>query len=232
MLLYPEVLNKVQEEIDFVVGSGRLPSAEDRPKLVYTEAAWKESLRWHIAIPLGASFQVQQRGADYTLFRRSTSRVGGRRRLGRNASTQGNHLYHSYWVCPPDLCSILCAHEVSLRRHMLHDPSVFDRPEEYDPQRWLGEGAERLPSPASIIFGFGTRYVHLSNPFDALAPRRTQKILSWEVHCRQDIVRYHVEPRISLQRCPLGGGRMSTAARVCGLQFSVGISLRPFVAVL
>lgn len=58
MLLHPEVLRKVQEELDSVVGPGRLPSAEDRSKLVYTEAAWKESLRWHVTVSLGKFHKV------------------------------------------------------------------------------------------------------------------------------------------------------------------------------
>jgi hypothetical protein len=34
---YPEVLEKAQREIDTIVGSDRLPTFEDRPRLPYGE---------------------------------------------------------------------------------------------------------------------------------------------------------------------------------------------------
>lgn len=53
MALYPEVQKKAQAEIDAVVGSDRLPNFEDRSSLPYINAVVKESLRWHVAAPLG-----------------------------------------------------------------------------------------------------------------------------------------------------------------------------------
>jgi cytochrome P450 len=56
MALYPEVQKKAQAEIDAVVGPHRLPDFEDRPSLLYINAIVKESMRWHLALPLCASF--------------------------------------------------------------------------------------------------------------------------------------------------------------------------------
>ena len=53
MALYPEVQKKAQAEIDSVIGPDRLPTFEDRPFLPYINAVVKESLRWHVAAPLG-----------------------------------------------------------------------------------------------------------------------------------------------------------------------------------
>ena len=53
MALYPEVQKKAQAEIDTVVGQNRLPDFEDRPSLPYINAVVKESLRWHLVVPLG-----------------------------------------------------------------------------------------------------------------------------------------------------------------------------------
>jgi len=53
MTLFPEVQRKAQEEIDRVVGQGRLPSFEDRENLPYIDAVVKEALRWHPVAPLG-----------------------------------------------------------------------------------------------------------------------------------------------------------------------------------
>jgi cytochrome P450 len=59
MLIFPEVARKVQKEIEDVVGSDRLPEVADRVNLPYTEAAWKETLRWNTSVPLGASALIQ-----------------------------------------------------------------------------------------------------------------------------------------------------------------------------
>jgi cytochrome P450 len=60
MLIFPEIAGKVQKEIENVVGSERLPKVADRVNLPYTEAAWKESLRWNTSAPLGVSILIQQ----------------------------------------------------------------------------------------------------------------------------------------------------------------------------
>lgn len=44
---------KMQKEIDAVVGD-RLPTILDRESLPYTEAVWKESMRWNPSVPVGA----------------------------------------------------------------------------------------------------------------------------------------------------------------------------------
>lgn len=46
MLAYPEVQRKAQEEIDRVVGNGRLPTLEDRKNLPYVDAVVNEAFRW------------------------------------------------------------------------------------------------------------------------------------------------------------------------------------------
>lgn len=54
MLLFPEVQQKAQEEIDRVVGSDRLPNMEDESDLQYVRACMKETLRWMPTTILGA----------------------------------------------------------------------------------------------------------------------------------------------------------------------------------
>ena len=53
MSLSPDVVRKAQEEIDRVIGNGRLPTSMDRPNLPYIEAVVKEVLRWHPVAPMG-----------------------------------------------------------------------------------------------------------------------------------------------------------------------------------
>lgn len=45
MLLYPDVQKKAQEELDRVVGTGRLPTFEDETSLPYVSAVVKEAMR-------------------------------------------------------------------------------------------------------------------------------------------------------------------------------------------
>lgn len=53
MILFPRVQHKAQEEIDRVVGTGRLPSFADRERLPYISALVQEPLRWWPIAPMG-----------------------------------------------------------------------------------------------------------------------------------------------------------------------------------
>ncbi|GBE89489.1 hypothetical protein SCP_1601510 [Sparassis crispa] len=53
MLLLPDVQGKAQQELDQVVGSGRLPDFEDRGKLPFVECVLQETIRWYPIAPLG-----------------------------------------------------------------------------------------------------------------------------------------------------------------------------------
>lgn len=53
MVLNPEVQKRAQEELDTVVGHGRLPTMDDRPRLPYMEALLLEVLRYHPVGPMG-----------------------------------------------------------------------------------------------------------------------------------------------------------------------------------
>ncbi|XP_014673139.1 PREDICTED: cytochrome P450 2C23-like [Priapulus caudatus] len=52
MTYYPHVAKKVQEEIDAVIGRGRLPSMKDKPNMPYTEATILELQRLAHVVPL------------------------------------------------------------------------------------------------------------------------------------------------------------------------------------
>jgi len=52
MVLHPHVQKLAQEEIERVVGTGRLPDFNDRLALPYLEAVFRETLRWRPVVPL------------------------------------------------------------------------------------------------------------------------------------------------------------------------------------
>jgi cytochrome P450 len=53
MFLFPDASKRVFQEIQSVTFGARLPRVTDRPRLPYTEAAWKEAIRWRPFIPVG-----------------------------------------------------------------------------------------------------------------------------------------------------------------------------------
>jgi cytochrome P450 len=54
LLLFPEVQERAQAELDSVISRDWLPTYDDKPRLPYIEAMSKELLRWHVVTPLGA----------------------------------------------------------------------------------------------------------------------------------------------------------------------------------
>ncbi|KIJ28554.1 hypothetical protein M422DRAFT_235598 [Sphaerobolus stellatus SS14] len=52
MVMFPETQKKAQEELDKVIGQGRLPQFEDRSELPYIHALVKEVLRYFVITPL------------------------------------------------------------------------------------------------------------------------------------------------------------------------------------
>lgn len=53
MTLYPEVQRKVHEELDKLIGGGRVPNMKEIKELEYFNAAWNESMRLNATVPLG-----------------------------------------------------------------------------------------------------------------------------------------------------------------------------------
>lgn len=60
LINHPKVLNKAREEIERVVGNGRLLVESDGPNLPYIQAIIKETLRLHPPVPLITRKRVQQ----------------------------------------------------------------------------------------------------------------------------------------------------------------------------
>jgi cytochrome P450 len=53
LALFPNVQDRVHEELDRVIGRNRLPTESDRGRLPYLDAVITEGLRWRPVAPLG-----------------------------------------------------------------------------------------------------------------------------------------------------------------------------------
>ena len=60
MLHNPEVLKKVQAEIDTKVGTNRLPKVKDMSQLVYTKATMYEIMRRSSVVPMGTTHSTER----------------------------------------------------------------------------------------------------------------------------------------------------------------------------
>ncbi|CAI9596862.1 unnamed protein product [Staurois parvus] len=60
MIKYQKIQEKIQEEIDSVIGSGRLPSFADRLKMPYTNAVIHEIMRYLELVPMALPHKVTE----------------------------------------------------------------------------------------------------------------------------------------------------------------------------
>jgi cytochrome P450 len=65
MACFPEVQKKAQDEIDRIVGSGRLPTMADESQLPYIRAMIKETLRWMPTTVTGAVPHAATKDDEY-----------------------------------------------------------------------------------------------------------------------------------------------------------------------
>ena len=112
---FPEVQARAQQEMDDVIGRGRLPSLKDKPHLPYMEAVMVEILR-HTSI----AFETVPHRV------RSDTTLGG-------------------YDIPQD--SVVIFH----LRGIHFDPSRWEKPEEFNPERFLDENGCFI-SPGTLSF--------------------------------------------------------------------------------
>ena len=78
MVLFPDVQQKAQAEIDSVVGTGRLPTFADQPYLPYVNAVVTEVLRWNSVGPLGIYCGSHTKSLCLNISRCTSHRYAGR----------------------------------------------------------------------------------------------------------------------------------------------------------
>ncbi|XP_027701631.1 cytochrome P450 2S1 isoform X1 [Vombatus ursinus] len=121
LLKYPEVQDRIQEELSRELGRERAPSLEDRGRLPYTDAFLHEVQRFLALLPMGVP-----------------------RALTKPTSFRGYDLPQGIEVFP-------------LLGSVLHDPEFFERPEEFDPSRFLDADGRFKKNEAFLPFSLGKR---------------------------------------------------------------------------
>ncbi|BAT75924.1 Flavonoid 3'-monooxygenase [Vigna angularis] len=122
MMQKPNVMKKVQEELEVVVGKDRMVEESDIHKLHYLQAVMKETLRLHPTLPLLVPHSPSE-----------TSNVGG------YTIPKGSRIFINVWA-------------------IHRDPSVWEKPLEFDPTRFLDDKWDFSGNDFSYFpFGSGRR---------------------------------------------------------------------------
>ncbi|XP_064633681.1 cytochrome P450 2F3-like [Lineus longissimus] len=121
MMLYPEVQQKIQKELDLVIGRERFPRTEDRARLHYTESVLLEIQRHCTMGPLA---------------------------IPHTATTDAEFLGHSIPKGAMMIANIWAVH---------HDPRLWEKPYEFQPERFLDAEGIFRSSEYVIPFSVGRR---------------------------------------------------------------------------
>ena len=147
IMLYPEVLRKAHAELDTVVGPHRLPDFGDRDSLPYVNAVIKESMRWHSALPFGVPHATV---ADDEF--------------------RGYFIPAGTMLIPNTWCVSSCSSQSIITEHLtracMHDPEVYEDPDDFKPERFIRDGKldTSVRDPAAFVFGYGRRHVTSETP--------------------------------------------------------------------
>ncbi|KAF8338413.1 cytochrome P450 [Amanita rubescens] len=140
MTLYPDIQKRAQDEIDSVLGKDRLPTFEDQDEFVYVGALIKEVLRFAPAAPLGALLHVRYAA------RSSNEQLGLPHRVMEEDAYMGYRIPQGATV----IANIWA---------IAHDEEIFNRPFDFDPNRFLPSDNQRKAQmdPRKLVFGYGRR---------------------------------------------------------------------------
>jgi cytochrome P450 len=127
LLKNPEVITKAREEIDSVVGADGELSISDLSRLPYCEAVLRESMRLSAVAP---GFNIEPIPSDTP---GDITLAGGK------------------YTVPNNQAMIIVLSAVN------RDKEVFDEPNEFRPERMMGEAYEQLPAGVKKGFGNGKR---------------------------------------------------------------------------
>lgn len=149
LMMYPEWMRKVQEELDRVVGKSRMPELSDLPQVPILRACLRESMRWRPPIPGGNhNYSTGQRPYHVTNIS-----------SGIPHETERDDYYDGHFI--PKGTSV---HPLEFA--FSRDPKTYPNPHAFLPERWLSPEYPTYREPLSqyptavgaTTFGWGRRY--------------------------------------------------------------------------
>jgi hypothetical protein len=181
LVLYPEAQTRGQEELDRVIGVGRLPTFDDQPNLPYIEFLVKETLRYGLVPEQKAILTLHERLDGIQSLRWVRGITPHQHHLltctpGIPHVLEKDDVYNGYFipagtvVIPNQWCVYghfaLSSCDENVRcdnfynRQMLYDETEYPEPSVFSPERWiLKEGQKEPRHPSKVAFGFGRRCV-------------------------------------------------------------------------
>lgn len=126
-ICFPEILKKIQAELDDVVGRDRMPTFDDERSLPYLVAFIKEVTRWRPVVPLGVP----------------------------HATTKAD-MYNGYNI-PKGASVFSNIDVLVMDPNLFDDPETFNPSRFLTPHKPAGNWNGKVESDFSIPFGFGRR---------------------------------------------------------------------------
>ncbi len=210
MVLHPEVQTRAQDEIDRIVGGGRLPDFSDRPQLPYCTALCKELQRQSLSfihnliLTFGYTFQMESYRAEWHCPSNQ------RRRCICRLFHSGENYNSSESVVGFGPVEFTYATVLNMNfRAMLMDPKEHPDPHIFRPERYLpADGGRVQRDPYKIAFGFGRRWENQRAPFSVVfelhiirvCPGRNfaDNAVSLPIFTRHNYTKEHNSPRFFL----------------------------------
>ncbi|GAB5582010.1 cytochrome P450 2S1 [Prionailurus iriomotensis] len=155
LLKYPQVQERVREELTRELGAGRAPGLGDRARLPYTDAVLHEAQRLLALVPMGMPHALTRT----TCFRGYTLPQAFRATLPYYArfTDEETVAFKDEKTCWDHPAYNVGTEVFPLLGSVLHDPEVFEKPEEFNPDRFLDADGRFQKQEAFLPFSLGKR---------------------------------------------------------------------------
>lgn len=157
MALYPSVQKRVQNEIDGVVGTDRLPTYEDRPSLPIVEAVVRETLRWRPVLPLAVP-HTAVKDDIYKGYYIPKGKLTSRPNYQYPCSLFFRDNCDGELVVGFKLCEGHLVH-FDVLRAVSQDETVYEKANSFYPERFLNLDGTLINDKVEYAFGYGRRYI-------------------------------------------------------------------------
>ncbi|KAF8719237.1 hypothetical protein AX14_011281 [Amanita brunnescens Koide BX004] len=140
MALHPSVQKRVQDEIDKVVGRGRLPTFSDRASLPHVDAVLRETLRWRLVAPLAIPHTAVKDDIYKGFYiPKGKSIITYKTPIIPMLSSSGTLVLPNAWA-------------------ISQDEEVYSNPDAFDPERFFNPDGSLTGDKVDYAFGYGRRF--------------------------------------------------------------------------